>query len=60
VHIGKNGEEIIADTEVKFMQKLHQIYSGTVLPEEGRLFALMIVKQHLLPAFRRKEDSHLL
>jgi hypothetical protein len=35
VHIGKNGEEIIADTEVKLMQKLHQIYSGTVLPEEG-------------------------
>lgn len=35
VHIGKNGEEIIADTEVKLMQKLHQIYSGTVLSENG-------------------------
>lgn len=35
VHIGKNGEEIIADTEVKLMQKLHQIYSGTVLTEQG-------------------------
>jgi hypothetical protein len=35
VHIGKNGEEIIADTEVKLMQKLHQIYNGTVLPEHG-------------------------
>jgi hypothetical protein len=35
VHIGKNGEEIIADTEVKLMQKLHQIYSGTVLAENG-------------------------
>lgn len=36
VHIGKNGEEIIADTEVKLMQKLHQIYSGTVLSEAGK------------------------
>lgn len=35
VHIGKNGEEIIADTEVKLMQKLHQIYSGSVLAENG-------------------------
>jgi hypothetical protein len=33
VHIGKNGEEIIADTEVKLMNKLHQIYSGSVLDE---------------------------
>jgi SNF2 family DNA or RNA helicase len=33
VHIGKDGQEIIADTEVKLMQKLHQIYSGTVLTE---------------------------
>lgn len=35
VHIGKNGEEIICDTEVKLMQKLHQVYSGTVLAENG-------------------------
>lgn len=35
VHIGKGGEEIIADTEVKLMQKLHQIYSGTVIDEKG-------------------------
>jgi hypothetical protein len=35
VHIGKNGEEIIADTEVKLMNKLHQIYSGSVLAENG-------------------------
>ncbi len=33
VHIGTNGEEIIADTEVKLMQKLHQIYSGTVIAD---------------------------
>jgi SNF2 family DNA or RNA helicase len=37
VHIGKNGEEVIADTEVKLMQKLHQIYSGSVIAEDGQL-----------------------
>lgn len=31
----KDGSEIIADTAVKLMQKLHQIYSGTVLFEDG-------------------------
>lgn len=36
VHIGKGGEEIIADTEVKLMQKLHQVYSGTVIDEKGQ------------------------
>jgi len=36
VHIGKAGEEIVADTEVKLQQKLHQIYSGTVKAEDGR------------------------
>lgn len=35
VHIGKNGEEVIADTEVKLMQKLHQIYSGSVITDNG-------------------------
>lgn len=37
VHIGKNGEEIIADTEVSLMQKLHQIYSGSVITKTGDL-----------------------
>lgn len=36
VHIGKAGEEVVADTEVKLQQKLHQIYSGTVKAEDGR------------------------
>lgn len=35
VFIGKQGEEIIADTEVKLQNKLHQIYSGTVKSEDG-------------------------
>lgn len=34
VHIGQNGEEILADTNVKLMGKLHQIYSGSVMPEK--------------------------
>jgi hypothetical protein len=51
VHIGKNGEEIIADTEVKLMQKLHQIYSGTVLAEDGQAVCFddskaKFIKQH--------------
>jgi hypothetical protein len=33
----RNGNEILADTEVKLMQKLHQIYSGSVLDEEGQM-----------------------
>lgn len=35
VHIGREGQEILADTEVKLLQKLHQIYSGSVLAEDG-------------------------
>lgn len=35
IHIGKNGEEILADTAVKLLNKMHQVYSGTVLPEVG-------------------------
>ena len=40
--IAKDGSEIMADTAVKEMQKLHQIYSGTVLFEDGtsRIFDL--------------------
>lgn len=30
IHIGKNGEEVVCDTEAKLQQKIHQIYSGTV------------------------------
>lgn len=33
VFIGKNGEEILADTAVKLQQKMHQIYSGSVIAE---------------------------
>jgi len=35
VYIGKEGEEILADTAVKLMQKNHQIYSGSVICEDG-------------------------
>lgn len=33
VYVGKDGQEILADTEVKLMNKMHQMFSGTVLPE---------------------------
>lgn len=42
IHIGKNGEEVVCDTEAKLQQKLHQVYSGTVKidnkPNEANLF----------------------
>lgn len=40
--IAKDGSEILADTAVKEMQKLHQIFSGTVLFEDkkSRIFDL--------------------
>lgn len=34
VYVGKDGQEILADTEVKLMNKMHQIFSGTVLTEK--------------------------
>ena len=34
VYIGRDGQEILADTAVKLMQKLHQVYSGTVIAED--------------------------
>lgn len=40
VYVGKDGQELLADTEVKLMNKMHQIYSGTVIAEnkEGIVF----------------------
>lgn len=35
VLIGKDGDVVEADTEVKLMQKLHQLYSGTVIYDES-------------------------
>lgn len=37
--VGSKGE-IVADTAVKLMQKLHQIYSGTVILEDGKAIIL--------------------
>ena len=31
VHIGREGEEVVCDTAAKLMQKLHQVFSGTVI-----------------------------
>lgn len=40
IYVGKDGQEILADTEVKLMNKMHQMFSGTVLTEskEGIVF----------------------
>ncbi len=51
VYIGKDGQELLADTEVKLMNKMHQIYSGTVITEkkEGIVFdnsKASFIKQH--------------
>lgn len=51
VYIGKDGQEILADTEVKLMNKMHQIYSGTVLTEskDGIVFdnsKARFIKEH--------------
>ncbi|WP_018629235.1 DEAD/DEAH box helicase [Niabella aurantiaca] len=51
IHIGKDGSELVADTEVKLRQKLHQIYSGTVKCEDGttQIFDISkatFIKQH--------------
>jgi len=35
VYVGRSGEQVIADTAVKVMQKCHQIFSGTVKLEDG-------------------------
>lgn len=39
IYITKAGNEILGDTAVKLMGKLHQIYSGTVLSEDGTMTA---------------------
>jgi hypothetical protein len=51
VYVGKDGQEILADTEVKLMNKMHQMYSGTVLTEtkEGIVFdcsKAKFIKEH--------------
>jgi hypothetical protein len=37
---GKDGQVILGDTAVKLMQKLHQLYSGTCLTEEGVMLTI--------------------
>ena len=37
-----NGDAVIADTAVKLMNKLHQIYSGTVIVDEPEVQAVVI------------------
>lgn len=51
VYVGKDGQEILADTAVKLMNKMHQIFSGTVLTEtkDGIVFdnsKAKFIKEH--------------
>lgn len=51
VYVGRDGQEILADTEVKLMNKMHQMFSGTVLTEkrEGIVFdnsKAKFIKEH--------------
>lgn len=51
VYIGRDGQEIVADTEVKLQNKLHQVYSGSVIAEDGEAIAFdhskaSFIKQH--------------
>jgi hypothetical protein len=34
VYIGRGGEEVLADSEVKLMNKMHQVFSGTIIYED--------------------------
>lgn len=36
IYTGRSGEVILCDTAIKLMNKLHQVFSGTVLTEEGQ------------------------
>lgn len=35
IYIGRDGQEILADTAVKLQNKVHQIFSGSVIAENG-------------------------
>jgi len=40
VFVGANGGVILADTPVKLLQKVHQLFSGTVKLEDGKAISL--------------------
>lgn len=51
VYVGRDGQELLADTEVKLMNKMHQMFSGTVITEkkEGIVFdnsKAKFIKEH--------------
>lgn len=53
---GKKGGVILADTGGKLMQKLHQIYSGTVILEDGTSIILDNTKANFIHSrFRNKK-----
>ena len=45
---GKNGGVILGDTPVKLMQKVHQLYSGTIKLEDGKAVIIDDSKGHYI------------
>jgi|ERR1051325_3466809 hypothetical protein len=48
VYLGRNGEEILADTAVKLMQKTHQIFSGTIIDEKKEAHCFDLTKARFI------------
>lgn len=48
VYVGRSGEEILCDTAIKLMNKLHQIYSGSVLTEHGQGLGFDLTKARFI------------
>ena len=51
---GKNGGVILGDTAVKLMQKVHQIYSGTIKLEDGKAVIIDDTKANYIYNYFRK------
>jgi hypothetical protein len=48
IYIGREGEEILGDTAVKLMNKMHQIYSGSVLDEKKEAHCFDLTKARFI------------
>lgn len=48
IFTGKNGEVVLADTPVKMQNKLHQIFSGTVILESEQARSIVFDKSKIL------------
>lgn len=51
LHIGREGQQVLADTNVKLMQKLQQVFSGTVKFEDGNSTAFDPTKARFIKEY---------